>query len=36
MPLIPLDIPPGIYRNGTELQSSNRWRDSNLIRWVDG
>lgn len=22
MPLIPLDIPAGIYRNGTELQAS--------------
>ena len=36
MPLIPLDIPAGIYRNGTELQASGRWRDANLIRWVDG
>jgi hypothetical protein len=36
MPLIPLDIPAGIYRNGTELQASGRWRDANLIRWIDG
>lgn len=33
MPLIPLEIPPGVYRNGTELQSSGRWRDANLVRW---
>lgn len=35
MPLIPLDIPSGIYRNGTDIQSSGRWRDSNLVRWID-
>jgi len=36
MPLIPLQIPPGVYRNGTEYQASNRWYDANLVRWVDG
>lgn len=36
MPLIPLQIPPGVYRNGTEFQASNRWYDANLVRWVDG
>ncbi len=36
MTLVPLDIPPGVYRNGTDLQSQGRWRDSNLIRWIDG
>jgi len=36
MALIPLDIPAGIYRNGTDLQSQGRWRDSNLVRWHDG
>lgn len=35
MPLIPLQIPPGVYRNGTDFQSSNRWRDANLVRWID-
>jgi hypothetical protein len=35
MPLIPLDIPSGVYRNGTDLQSNGRWRDANLIRWID-
>tara|TARA_R110000751_G_scaffold136999_1_gene240113 strand:+ start:5001 stop:6479 length:1479 start_codon:yes stop_codon:yes gene_type:complete len=36
MALIPLDIPPGIHRNGTDFESSNRWRDASLIRWQDG
>lgn len=36
MPLIPLDVPPGQYRNGTEYQSQGRWRDGNLIRWHEG
>jgi hypothetical protein len=33
MPLIPLNIPKGQYRNGTEYMSQGRWRDANLIRW---
>ena len=33
MPLIPLDIPKGVYRNGTDLMSQGRWRDVNLVRW---
>lgn len=33
MALIPLKIPPGVYRNGTEYQSSGRWYDANLVRW---
>ena len=36
MPLIPLQIPAGVYRNGTDFQGSNRWRDANLVRWVEG
>jgi hypothetical protein len=36
MPLIPLQIPPGVYRNGTDFQSSNRWRDASLVRWTEG
>lgn len=34
--LTALRIPPGIYRSGTEYQSKGRWRDANLIRFVDG
>lgn len=36
MALIPLQLPPGMYRNGTEMQAANRWRDGNLVRWTDG
>ena len=36
MTLIPLNIPAGVYRNGTDLQSEGRWRDANLVRWHDG
>ena len=36
MPLIPLQIPPGVYRNGTEFQASNRWHEANLVRWIEG
>ncbi|HSG62442.1 MAG TPA: hypothetical protein VLA24_13530, partial [Pseudomonadales bacterium] len=32
---IPLKLPPGIYRNGTEYQSSGRWYDANLVRWYE-
>ena len=35
MALIPLQLPAGIYRNGTDFQSAGRWRDSNLVRWID-
>tara|TARA_R110000737_G_scaffold42160_1_gene62863 strand:+ start:853 stop:2589 length:1737 start_codon:yes stop_codon:yes gene_type:complete len=31
--LIGLDIPAGLVRNGTDLESSGRWLDANLIRW---
>ena len=33
MPLIELNIPNGVYKNGTDLQSSGRWNDANLVRW---
>jgi hypothetical protein len=36
MALIPLQIPPGVYRNGTDFEGSNRWRDCNLVRWHSG
>ena len=36
MALIDLNIPAGIYRNGTDLQAQGRWRDANLVRWHDG
>ena len=36
MALIPLQLPPGIHRNGTDFESSNKWRDASLVRWHDG
>lgn len=36
MALVPLNIPPGVYRAGTELQSAGRWYDVNLVRWENG
>ena len=35
MALVPIKIPAGIYRNGTEYQSAGRWFDSNLVRWFE-
>jgi hypothetical protein len=32
---IPIKLPPGIYRNGTEYQSAGRWYDANLVRWYE-
>lgn len=34
--LIPLSLPPGLYRNGTIYQSKGRWYDANLVRFTDG
>lgn len=36
MALIPLKIPAGVFRNGTEYQSTGRYYDSNLVRWFEG
>lgn len=36
MALVPLEIQAGVYRNGTDLQSQNRWRDASLVRWTEG
>ena len=33
MALLKLEIPPGVYRHGTDYEGSNRWHESNLIRW---
>jgi hypothetical protein len=32
---LPLKLPPGIYRNGTEYQAAGRWYDANLVRWYE-
>jgi len=34
--LIPLKLPPGIFRNGTNYESKGRWNNANLIRWHQG
>lgn len=36
MALIPLNIPPGVFRNGTAYQAKGRWFDANLVRWKEG
>lgn len=36
MALLPIKLPPGLYRNGTELDASGRWYDANLVRWNEG
>lgn len=36
MALLTLQIPPGVYKNGTEYQSKGRWNDSSLVRWFEG
>ena len=34
--LFKLELPPGLYRNGTAYQSSGRWYDAALVRWFEG
>jgi len=36
MALIPLKIPAGFYKTGTDLDASGRWEDGSLVRWRDG
>lgn len=36
MALLPLKLPPGVYRNGTDYQSQARYFDANLVRWLSG
>lgn len=33
---LPLNIPPGVSRNGTARQNRGRWYDANMVRWVQG
>jgi hypothetical protein len=33
--LIPLKLPPGLYRNGTTYQSQGRWYDAQLVRFFE-
>lgn len=34
--LLPIEIPPGIVKNGTPYSRRGRWEDSNLVRWHNG
>ena len=36
MALLPIQIPPGLERNGTPYDSPRAWWDCNLFRWVSG
>lgn len=36
MPTIDLKFPPGMSRNGTDLDNQGRWHDGNLVRWREG
>lgn len=36
MTLVPINLPPGMYKNGTEYQAQGRWADGNLVRWHNG
>ena len=33
MTIVPLKIPNGVYRNGTDQMAEGRWHDANLVRW---
>lgn len=34
--LVPLKVPPGVFRQGTEYQSQGRYFDADLVRWFEG
>lgn len=36
MSLFPIDLPSGVYRNGTQQQSQGRYYDTDLVRFMDG
>lgn len=36
MSLVPIAIPPGISRNGTEYESAGRWYSADLVRFFEG
>ena len=36
MQLMPLQLPPGVWASGTDLESSGRWLDASLVRWNQG
>jgi hypothetical protein len=32
----PLNLPPGVAKNGTKYQTRGRWFDAHLVRWSEG
>lgn len=34
--LATINLPPGLYNNGTVMQSAGRWHAANLMRWHEG
>lgn len=36
MPMVPVQLPPGLERENTPYDSTNRWWDMNLVRWQSG
>jgi len=36
MTIVPLDIPPGMYKNGTDYSALARWTSGNMVRWRSG
>src|SRR6185503_10931174 len=36
MALVPLELPPGISRNGTEHDNKGHWFDCTLVRFYEG
>jgi len=34
--LVPIDMLPGVYHNGTRYQAQNRWYLASLVRWYEG
>lgn len=36
MSYVPVKLPAGVYKHGTELDSAGRWIDANLVRWQNG
>jgi hypothetical protein len=34
--LVPLQFPPGVYRQGTRYQAKGRWYDASLVRFLEG
>lgn len=36
MPLVDLNLPPGVVANGTLREAKGRWQDARFVRWVEG